>query len=77
MRRNCLLFSQNKEWRGGSYSSTASLAHSKTSLGPLPRNSLKGASLFLRLRGGDDVTTIVVEWGACVEPAGLFWRELF
>lgn len=52
--------------------------HCKTSFGLLPCNSLKrGHPFFLRLRGGDDVTTIVVQWGACAEPAGQFWRELF
>lgn len=38
---------------------------------------IKGrGSLFPRLKD-DDASTIVVEWGACVKPAGEFWRELF
>lgn len=50
---------QNKEWRGWSYSSLASQPAAKLVFGRFLAIHQKGASLFLRLGGGDDVTAFV------------------
>lgn len=53
-------------------------SHNKTSLGlTIHEEGRVGVSLVLWLRGGDDVTAIMKQRGACAKPAGRFWRELF